>query len=220
VTPTPGRPTVLITEGLPSSWPGARADGEPGTDDAPLGSVDRLAAPQWAPAKALPRAVVTGQLFCDREESPPSGAGLSPAAPATGPARTVLTLNHLEGGVDAFAEGSGLGVAAVDGLLVPWQTAPVEMSFERVSDCVTSVSVSFIDERHHVRLGQGLYQAEGAACGQVVGRTGQCRRGPDEATGRAGEDLHVHAVSFVFSGAVRLWLATRSIAMRIPSRMA
>lgn len=36
--------------------------------------------------------------------------------------------------------------------------------------------------------------------GQIVGRAGQSRRGPEQPSERIGEDLDVHAVAFVLPG--------------------
>ncbi|GIJ29070.1 hypothetical protein Vqi01_42320 [Micromonospora qiuiae] len=47
---------------------------------------------------------------------------------------------------------------------------------------------------------------------------GRARRGPDEASGAVGADLHVDAVALVLSDG--LWSATRPIGIRVPARIA
>ncbi|EGJ76270.1 putative IS493-like transposase [Streptomyces sp. Tu6071] len=50
---------------------------------------------------------------------------------------------------------------------------------------------------------QGLHDPVGAGGGQVVGGTGQRRRGPQQCAVRVGDELHVHSMAFVLPGVVR-----------------
>ena len=54
--------------------------------------------------------------------------------------------------------------------------------------------VALVGERHDVRVGQGVEDAVGAGCGQVVRGAGQRCRCPDESSGGIGDYLDVDAV--------------------------
>lgn len=77
----------------------------------------------------------------------------------------------LERGNGAFAGGADLGVVPVDGLLSAGQAGAA--AFERGPDGAAGALVALVREGQHVRVGQGVDQAMGAGCGQVVHGAGQ-----------------------------------------------
>ena len=113
--------------------------------------------------------------------------GRAPKAPA------------LQGGYGLFAETADLGMGAVVSPLPALEpTAP-----ERHPDGAPGALVSLVRPALHVGLGERVDDAVAPGGGQVMGRSGQCRRGPQQSAERVGEDLDVHAVAFVFPGVVR-----------------
>ena len=58
--------------------------------------------------------------------------------------------------------------------------------------------VRLVRPAFEVRLSEGFGDPMVACGGQVVSRAGQSRRGPEQSSERAGEDLDVHAVTFAF----------------------
>jgi hypothetical protein len=106
--------------------------------------------------------------------------------------------------VGAFSRAALGSVRSVDfPLLARQASALAGLGIARASalrDTKPGAAVAVVGDHLNVGGLQGVDESVVAGGTQVVTSTGQRRRGPDQSTGRVGEDLHVHAVALVLSG--------------------
>lgn len=69
---------------------------------------------------------------------------------------------------------------------------------ERDPDGSAGSLIRLVGPASESRVGESVDDAVLPGSGQIVGRAGQRRRGPEQPSERIGEYLDVHAVAFVF----------------------
>jgi hypothetical protein len=108
--------------------------------------------------------------------------------------------SRFELGVRAFARTAHAGVCGVDFTLVVRE--PLTCGFGGVAasaslrDREPGAAIGVVGYNAYASVVQSVEDAVFAGGAHVVAGAGQCWRGPDQATGRVGDHLHVHPMAF------------------------